>query len=61
MVADDLGKQLGCYGASTIKTPNLDNLAAEGTRFDYAFASTASCSGSRSVIYTGLHLSLIHI
>ncbi|CAI7584920.1 unnamed protein product [Penicillium crustosum] len=30
MVADDLGKQLGCYGASTIKTPNLDNLAAEG-------------------------------
>lgn len=55
MVADDLGKQLGCYGASTIKTPNLDNLAAEGTKFDYAFASTASCSGSRSVIYTGLH------
>ncbi|CAI7573443.1 unnamed protein product [Penicillium palitans] len=30
MIADDLGKQLGCYGASTIKTPNLDNLAAEG-------------------------------
>ncbi|KAJ9490081.1 hypothetical protein VN97_g3177 [Penicillium thymicola] len=55
MVADDLGKQLGCYGASTIKTPNLDSLAAEGTKFDYAFASTASCSGSRSVIYTGLH------
>ncbi|KAJ5696979.1 hypothetical protein N7536_007391 [Penicillium majusculum] len=55
MVADDLGKQLGCYGASTIKTPNLDNLASEGTKFDYAFASTASCSGSRSVIYTGLH------
>ncbi|KAJ5497755.1 Alkaline phosphatase-like alpha/beta/alpha [Penicillium expansum] len=55
MVADDLGKQIGCYGASTIKTPNLDNLAVEGTKFDYAFASTASCSGSRSVIYTGLH------
>jgi N-sulfoglucosamine sulfohydrolase len=55
LVADDLGKQLSCYGANTIKTPNLDRLASLGTRFDYAFASTASCSGSRSVIYTGLH------
>ncbi|CAG8095248.1 unnamed protein product [Penicillium salamii] len=55
MVADDLGKQLSCYGASTIKTPNIDRLAGEGTKFEYAFASTASCSGSRSVIYTGLH------
>ncbi|OGE56026.1 hypothetical protein PENARI_c003G00272 [Penicillium arizonense] len=55
MVADDLGKQLGCYGASTIQTPNIDQLAGQGTRFEYAFASTASCSGSRSVIYTGLH------
>lgn len=55
MVADDLGKQLSCYGAKGIQTPNIDSLAAQGTRFDYAFASTASCSGSRSVIYTGLH------
>ncbi|KAJ5688515.1 Alkaline phosphatase-like alpha/beta/alpha [Penicillium macrosclerotiorum] len=55
MVADDLGKQLGCYGAETIRTPNIDRLAAQGTRFENAFASTASCSGSRSVIYTGLH------
>ncbi|KAK5800779.1 hypothetical protein VI817_002991 [Penicillium citrinum] len=55
MIADDLGKQLGCYGNSKIQTPNLDQLAAEGTRFDQAFTSTASCSASRSVIYTGLH------
>ncbi|KXH28600.1 hypothetical protein CNYM01_10237 [Colletotrichum nymphaeae SA-01] len=55
LVADDLGKQLGCYGCTYIKTPNIDKLAAEGTRFDNAFASTASCSGSRSTIYTGLH------
>lgn len=55
MVADDLGKQLSCYGAQMIQTPNIDQLASQGTRFDYAFASTASCSGSRSVIYTGLH------
>ncbi|KAL0937209.1 sulfatase [Colletotrichum truncatum] len=55
LVADDLGKQLGCYGNSYIKTPNIDRLAAQGTRFDKAFASTASCSGSRSTLYTGFH------
>lgn len=55
MVADDLGRQLGCYGASLAQTPHLDTLAASGARFTHAFASTASCSGSRSVLYTGLH------
>lgn len=55
LIADDLGKQLGCYGHPHIKTPNIDKLASEGVRFDKAFASTASCSGSRSTIYTGLH------
>lgn len=55
LIADDLGKQLGCYAAQTCKTPHLDRLAAEGTLFTRAFASTASCSCSRSTIYTGLH------
>ena len=55
LIADDLGKYLGCYGVKSIQTPNIDKLAAQGTRFDMAFTSTASCSASRSVIYTGLH------
>lgn len=55
IIADDLGLMLGCYGVNAIKTPHLDSLAAEGTKFTNAFASTASCSGSRSTIYTGLH------
>ncbi|KAF5234761.1 hypothetical protein FANTH_11950 [Fusarium anthophilum] len=55
LVADDLGKQLGCYGHPNAKTPNIDKFASQGVRFDRAFASTASCSGSRSTIYTGLH------
>ena len=55
LIADDLGKYVGCYGCPSVRTPNLDQLAADGTRFDAAFASTASCSGSRSTIYTGLH------
>ncbi|ENH66300.1 N-sulfoglucosamine sulfohydrolase [Fusarium oxysporum f. sp. cubense race 1] len=56
MIADDLGReQVGCYGGESRITPNLDGLAASGSRFDMAFTRTASCSGSRTVIYTGLH------
>jgi N-sulfoglucosamine sulfohydrolase len=55
VIADDLGRSLGCYGEKGIKTPNIDAFAKDGTVFNNAFASTASCSGSRSVIYTGLH------
>src|SRR5688572_8382533 len=55
MIADDLGRELGCYGDSVAKTPNIDRLAAQGTRFTHAFCTTASCSPSRSVMFTGLH------
>ena len=54
IVADDLGMQIGCYGDKVIKTPNLDALAASGTRFTQSYCTTASCSASRSVILTGL-------
>ena len=53
LVADDLGLQLGCYGDTQTKTPHLDRLAADGTRFSRAYCTTASCSASRSVILTG--------
>jgi N-sulfoglucosamine sulfohydrolase len=55
VVADDLGCQLGCYGDPAARTPHIDALAAEGTRFDLAFCTTASCSPSRSVILSGLY------
>lgn len=55
LIADDLGRTLSCYGETAVRTPHINALAAEAVRFDGAFASTASCSGSRSVIYTGLH------
>ncbi len=55
-VVDDHGTDdAGCYGNTVIKTPGLDTLAREGTRFTHAFCTTASCSASRSVILTGLH------
>lgn len=55
IVADDHGQDAGAYGNPVIQTPNLDALAADGVRFPYAFATTASCSASRSVILSGLH------
>ncbi|MFO0877297.1 MAG: sulfatase [Gemmataceae bacterium] len=54
LVADDLGLQLGCYGDRAAKTPHIDSLSRAGTRFTHAFAAVASCSPSRSVLYTGL-------
>ncbi|WP_111709075.1 sulfatase family protein [Lutibacter citreus] len=53
-VADDHGTDaLGCYGNNIIKTPNLDELAAEGTLFTNAYCTSASCAASRSVILSG--------
>ncbi|WP_276168173.1 sulfatase family protein [Zobellia alginiliquefaciens] len=55
-VADDHGTDaIGAYGNKVIKTPNLDQLAAEGVRFDNAYCTSASCAASRSVILTGLY------
>ena len=55
ITADDLGLQLGCYGETLIETPHLDRLAKSGTRFDIAYVAQASCSPSRSAMFTGLH------
>ncbi|AHE53114.1 sulfatase family protein [Sphingomonas sanxanigenens] len=54
MISDDQGLDLGCYGVP-IRTPRLDRLAGEGTRFTRAFAAVSSCSPSRAVINTGLY------
>ncbi len=54
LVADDLGMQVGCYGDTRAKTPNIDALAKSGTRFTHGFASVASCSSSRATLLTGM-------
>lgn len=56
ITADDLGVQLGCYGETLIETPNLDRLAASGVQFETAYVTQASCSSSRSSMFTGLHV-----
>ena len=55
IVADDLGRELGCYGHPDVQTPRIDLLAKHGVRFEHAYCTTASCSASRSVLLTGLY------
>lgn len=52
--ADDLGYgDLGAYGSTTIRTPNLDRMAAEGMRFTDFYATAPFCSPSRASLLTG--------
>lgn len=54
--ADDLGYgDLSCYGQQKFRTPNIDRLAAEGTRFTQYYAGSTVCAPSRAALMTGLH------
>tara|TARA_B100000003_G_scaffold164018_1_gene150117 strand:+ start:892 stop:2319 length:1428 start_codon:yes stop_codon:yes gene_type:complete len=54
LLADDLGyAELGSYGQTIIKTPNLDTLAASGMIFKNFYAGNAACAPSRAVLLTG--------
>jgi len=56
ILADDLGYgDLGCYGQTKIRTPNLDKLAREGMRFTQHYSGSPVCAPSRAVLMTGLH------
>ena len=53
-IADDMAwDDAGAYGHPTIRTPNIDRLAAEGMRFDRAYLTCSSCSPSRCSTLTG--------
>ena len=56
ILSDDLAQgDLGCYGQKLIRTPNLDRMAAEGTRYTQAYCGTTVCAPSRTSLMTGLH------
>ena len=57
IIADDLGwGDVGCYGATKIKTPRMDRLAGQGVRFTDAHATAAVCNPSRYSILSGTYL-----
>ncbi|MBC8766607.1 sulfatase [Arenibacter sp. BSSL-BM3] len=53
-IADDVSSDdLGCYGNTQVKTPNIDQLAKDGLKFDNFYLTASSCSPSRNSIITG--------
>jgi iduronate 2-sulfatase len=53
ILVDDLKPALGCYGDAAAITPNIDRLAARGTRFDLAYCNQAVCAPSRFTLMLG--------
>lgn len=54
ILADDMGyADISCYGRRDLQTPNIDRIAAQGTRFTQAYANSPVCTASRVAIITG--------
>ena len=52
IAVDDMRPEMGCYGNSVVKTPNMDRLAKSGMIFTHAYCQQAVCSPTRSSIMT---------
>ncbi|WP_010134587.1 sulfatase family protein [Ochrovirga pacifica] len=58
--SDDLGREVACYGEPEVKTPNIDQLAAEGRMYSNAYANAPVCSSSRSSQITAMYPTAIN-
>ncbi len=55
IIAENIDRDLACYGEKHVRTPNLDRLAVEGVRFTRVFATSPVCAPSRSAFMTGMY------
>lgn len=55
LISDDLNNYLGCYGDPRAKTPNIDELASRGVKFERAYCTFPLCGPSRNSMLTGLY------
>jgi arylsulfatase len=62
IMTDDQGYgDVGCFGAKSFKTPNLDRLAAEGTRFTSFYVAQPVCTASRAALMTGCYANRVSL
>jgi arylsulfatase len=62
ILADDMGYgDAGCYGNKKIRTPNIDRLAAEGTRFTSFYVSQPVCTASRASLLSGCYANRVSL
>jgi len=55
IMAEDISTELACYGHPAVKTPNLDKLASQGSRYTHAFCTAPSCTPSRNAMMLGVY------
>lgn len=59
IIAEDMGRELGCYGEPLVTTPNIDLLAKQGVRYTQVYCTAPVCSAARSALMTGMYQTTI--